>query len=141
LSNYTYLHEIANEDKLGRWFVMTNKLKDHYLKHRFTNRDTITLSYLIGSELAKQEQERIYSFSENINSSHKGKVYPLGNVTNNSELEVSVYLNELEGTKLNIEYGRFNFRPPNCRNCTGTNWSVSAEFQINSFSKFKQQCL
>lgn len=139
LSNYTYLHEVAKEDKLGRWFVMTNKIKDHYLKHRFTKLDTITLSYLTGSELADQEQEKIYSFSVNVNSTDKGKVYPLGNITNNSELEVSIYLNELEGTKLDVEYGRFSFRPPRCRNCTGTNWSVAAEFQVNKFSNFKQQ--
>jgi hypothetical protein len=38
-----------------------------------------------------------------------------------------------------VKDGNFYYRPPNCRNCTGTNWSVSAEFQVNSFSGFKQQ--
>lgn len=139
LTDYTYLHEVSKEDKLGKWFVMTNKIKDHYLKHNFKSNDAITLSYLTGKELAERTDEKIYSFSDNIKSKDDGKLYAIGNVTNNSEIELSIYLNELEGVKLDVKDGTFFFAPPNCRNCTGTNWSVSSEFQVNKFSNFKHQ--
>lgn len=139
LIDYTYLHEVAKEDKLGKWFVMTNKIKDHYLKHNFTNQDAITLSYLTGTELADRVDEKIYSYSESIKSKDNGKLYAIGNITNNSQIDLSIYLNELEGIKLDVKNGNFYYRPPNCRNCTGTNWSVSAEFQVNSFSGFNHQ--
>lgn len=139
LIDYTYLHEVAKEDKHGKWFVMTNKIKDHYLKHNFTNQNAITLSYLTGAELADRVDEKIYSYSESIKSKDNGKLYAIGNITNNSQIDLSIYLNELEGIKLDVKNGNFYYRPPNCRNCTGTNWSVSAEFQINSFSGFNHQ--
>lgn len=139
LSDYDYLHEVSAEDKAGKWFVMTNKIKDQYLKHNFTNSDSITLSYLTGNELSKRVNERIYAFSENIQSKDNGKLYAIGNVTNNSDIELSIFLNELEGIQLDVKNGNFYYRPPNCRNCTGTNWSVAAEFQVNSFSSFNHQ--
>lgn len=139
LPDYTYLFEVNKEDKLGKWFIMTNKLKEHYLKHKFTSNDAITLSYLTGNELANRESEKIYSFSESVKSKIDGKLYALGNITNNSELEISIYLNELEGMALNVQDGRFAYSPPRCRNCTGTNWSVSADFQVNTFTPFNQQ--
>jgi hypothetical protein len=139
LPDYDYLHEVSAEDKSGRWFVMTNKIKDQYLKHNFTSSDSITLSYLTGRELSSRINERIYAFSENIQSKEDGKLYAIGNITNNSEIELSIFFNELEGIQLDVKDGNFYYRPPNCRNCTGTNWSVSAEFQVNSFSGFKQQ--
>ncbi|MAZ48940.1 MAG: hypothetical protein CME65_10270 [Halobacteriovoraceae bacterium] len=139
LSDFTYLHEVSKEDKLGKWFVMTNKIKNHYLKHNFTNKDAITLSYLTGSELSKRTQEKIYSFSKDVKSEDAGKLYGLGNITRNSQIDLSIYLNQLEGIQLDVEHGQFHYRPPNCRNCTGTNWSVSAQFQVNRFSGFKNQ--
>lgn len=139
LPDYDYLHEVSAEDKAGKWFVMTNKIKDQYLKHNFTNSDSITLSYLTGNELSKRVNERIYAFSENIQSKDNGKLYAIGNVTNNSDIELSIFLNELEGIQLDVKNGNFYYRPPNCRNCTGTNWSVAAEFQVNSFSGFNHQ--
>lgn len=137
LPDYKYLHEISSEDKLGKWFIMTNKLKQHYLKHKFRNTDTITLSYITGAELANQTQEKTYSLQSNIKSKSQKKLIPLGNITNNSSLSVSLFPNTLEGLKLNVEHGRFAFKPPRCRNCTGTNWSVKAEFQLNTFKSFK----
>ncbi|MCT4641224.1 MAG: thrombospondin type 3 repeat-containing protein [Bacteriovoracaceae bacterium] len=138
LPDYTYLEEVKNDDKLGRWFVMTNKISNHYLKHNFNSGDTITLSYLTGSDLANREKEKIYSYSEDVRSTDNGKLYPLGNITKNSEVAVSIYLNELEGVKLHADKGHFNFRPRRCRNCTGTNWSVSSKFQVNTFKDFKK---
>ncbi len=139
LPDYSYLHEVNKEDKLGKWFIMTNKIKDHYLKHNFTANDAITLSYLTGTELSKRVDEKVYSFSKEVKSKDNGKLYALGNITNNSEMEISIFLNELEGVDLNVKDGSFAYRQPNCRNCTGTNWSVSSEFQINSFSNFNRQ--
>lgn len=136
LTSFTYLHEVKENDKDGNWFVMTNKLKDHYLKHTFTNADSITLSYVTGSDLANQKNETFFSFTERVDSTDSYKKYPLGNVTKNSTVEASVYIQGLHGVQLNEEFGQFFFAPRcNSRNCSGTDWFVSAPWVINSFSK------
>jgi len=136
LASFTYLYEVKENDKDGNWFVMTNKLKDHYLKHTFTNADSITLSYVTGSDLASQKNETFFSLTERVDSTDSYKKYPLGNITKNSTLEASVYIQGLHGVQLNEEFGEFFFAPRcNSRNCSGTDWFVSAPWVINSFSK------
>ena len=139
LAGFTYLHELKDNDKDGNWFVMTNKLKNHYLKHSFTNTDSITLSYVTGTELANQQNETFFSLTENVDSTDSYKKYPLGNITKNSTLEASIYIQGLQGVKLNEEFGQFFF-VPRCGsgNCTGANWFVSAPWVINSFSKLDE---
>lgn len=139
LPDYTYLDEVKSEDKLGRWFVMTNKISNHYLKYDFKPQDTITLSYLTGTELASREKEKIYSYSTEVKSTDQGKLYPLGNITKNSEASVSIYLDELEGVQLNDKKGSFRFAPRCGRgNCSGANWWVGSEFQVNKFNDFRK---
>lgn len=136
LAGFTYLHEVKDNDKDGNWFVMTNKLKDHYLKHNFINTDSITLSYVTGTELANQKNETFFSLTENVDSTDSYKKYPLGNITKNSILEASIYIQGLQGVRLNEEFGQFFFAPRcGSGNCTGANWFVSAPWVINSFSK------
>jgi hypothetical protein len=135
LPDFKYLHEVASEDKAGNWFVMTNKLKEHYLKHNFTSNDSITISYIMGQELANRVQEQIYSFRPELSSSEKSKRYILGNVTNNSELSISLYLARLEGVSLKAKNEYFSFAPRCSGNCTGANWWVEADYQINSFKE------
>ena len=139
LSDFTYLHEVKENDKDGNWFVMTNKLKDHYLKHTFTNADSITLSYVTGAELANQKNETFFSLTERVDSTDSYKKYPLGNVTKNSVVEASIYIQGLHGVRLNEKFGEFFFAPRcNSRNCSGTDWFVKAPWVINSFSKLDE---
>jgi hypothetical protein len=136
LAAFTYLHEVQNDDKSGNWFVMTNKLKEHYLNHNFTNSDSITLSFITGRELAGRAKEQVYSYRRDLASTIDGKIYPLGTITHNSELSVNLYLSKLEGVRLIATPDRY-IHSPTCgsQNCTGTPWWVQADFQINEFEK------
>ena len=137
LPSFKHLHELKAEDKSGQWFVMTNPLKQHYLKHKFTNKDSITISYVTGSELSKRTSELVPSFRENIFSGSGEKDLPLGNIDKNSEISVSLYLNELKGVSLSQKNGHFAFSPRCSGNCTGANWSVWANFTTNSFKEYQ----
>lgn len=138
LKDFDYLHELRGADKEGQWYVMTNKLKKHYLKHHFTPSDSITLSYITGDELAKRGNETIFAASKEIYSGPSSKKYVLGNVSRNSSIDFSVYLDGLKGKELVAKNGGFSYRPPSCGNCTGNDWSVHASFTINSFKEFKR---
>lgn len=136
LPSFKFLHEVRDENKLGRWFVMTNKIKKHYLKHEYKKGDKIVLSYVTGSELASRVESEVFSKYDYIKSGIDKVSVKLGQITKNSEIEFLIKPESEYGTKLDIEQGTFRFAPPNCRNCTGTNWGVFARFDINKFSNF-----
>lgn len=138
LKNYTYLSELAESDKEGSWFIMTNKLKDHYLKHEFQPSDSITLSYITGTELSKNPMESVFSYQPLIESKDSNKEYILGNITSNSKVSISLFPVMQTGVLLNEKHEIFRFAPPHCKNCTGTNWSVIAEFRKNTFIPYEQ---
>lgn len=139
LPDFKYLLEVKENDKDGNWYVMTNKIKDHYLKQTFSTSDSITLSYITGKDLAAQKNETFFSLTEKVDSGENFNKYPLGNVTKNSSVDVSVYINSLNGIRLNEKFQQFFFAPRcGSGNCTGANWSVHAEYMINSFAKFSE---
>ena len=134
-----FVNELSENDKNGSWFVMTNKIKQHYLKQKFKSSDAITISYISGKDLSKRVDEKVYSLSNNLFSNSTYRKHVIGNVNNNSEISFSVYLKSLKGIELVETPGKFYFRPRRCHNCTGTNWSVSAEFVTNSFQPFERE--
>lgn len=139
LPDFKYLYEVKENDKDGNWYVMTNKIKEHYLKQNFSTSDSITLSYITGKDLSAQRSETFFSLTEKVDSGENFNKYPLGNVTKNSSVDVSVYINGLNGIRLNEKFQQFFFAPQCGRgNCTGANWSVHAEYMINSFKKFSE---
>jgi hypothetical protein len=139
LPDFKYLHEVKENDKDGNWYVMTNKIKEHYLKQTFSRTDSITLSYITGKDLSAQRNETFFSFTEKVDSGENFNKYPLGNVTKNSIVDVSVYINGLNGIRLKEDFRQFFFAPQCGRgNCTGANWWVSAEYRLNSFKKFSE---
>lgn len=139
LPDFKYLHEVKENDKDGNWYVMTNRIKDHYLKQTFSTSDSITLSYITGKDLAAQKNETFFSLTEKVDSGENFNKYPLGNVTKNSSVDVSIYINGLNGIRLYEKFQQFFFAPRcGSGNCTGANWSVHAEYMINSFAKFSE---
>ncbi len=90
LPDFTYLSEIKEHEKLGKWYVFTNKLSKHYLDHEFDPEDTIVLSYITGKELANRKEEMIYSYNININGGESYNLYPLGNVSKNSRVDIQI---------------------------------------------------
>lgn len=139
LGEYEFLHEVKNEDKAGKWFVMTNDIREKYLKHKFTNKDSISLSYLTGRDLASRVSRKTFTYKQKLRSGNLGRKVSIGNITNNSVLNLSVFVRELEGVGLEVEEQRFQFKPPRCKNCTGNDWSVSADYQINRFYEFSKK--
>jgi len=87
LPEFTYLFEVRELDKKGKWFVFTNKLIQHYLDHKYTPKDVISLSYITGNILANQDNEKVMSFGEALSSENGERVYALGNVSPNSRIE------------------------------------------------------
>jgi len=84
LPDFTYLSDVADKDKLGRWFVMTNEFKEHYLDHLYTPTDRIVLSYNVGSELAYQNNEQYFAYEPQLSSNRDEIVMPLGNANQRS---------------------------------------------------------
>jgi hypothetical protein len=138
LKEFKYLNELQGLDKEGRWFVMTNKLKNHYLEHQYQVGDSITLSYLTGDELSKNTSESVFGMKREIDSGDTYTQYVLGNLGQNSKVEFQIVAVANKGVRLNSEQGVFAFRPPRCRNCTGTNWSVRAEYRKNTFTNYEE---
>ncbi|MEX0799354.1 MAG: hypothetical protein WD025_07910, partial [Bacteriovoracaceae bacterium] len=139
LGSFNHLNELIEKDKTGKWFVITNKLKKHYLEHEFTPADSVTVSYITGEELARQAQEKIFSYSKELYTGEREKLLPLGNIEKNSKIELNLYPVERKGLELQTENKNFYFRPPQCRNCTGNDWSVSVNFQLRKFMPFTEK--
>lgn len=139
LPNFTNLTELREVDKVGNWFVMTNKLKKHYLDHEYSSNDSITLSYITGTELSKSIDENVFSAKKRLRTKKKSNKVALGNITNNSDIELTIYPVRKEGISLDIEQGQFSYRPPRCRNCTGNNWSVSVPFEVRRFRNYQSE--
>ncbi len=138
LEAFENLNELKGKNKNGQWFVMTSKLKTHYLNHKYKRGDTISLSFITGNELAMQVDEKVFTKSVDFYTDRNGKIYPLGNIRKNSEIEFSIFIKGERGKLLTQLKKRFAFRPRRCRNCTGTNWSVWADYNVNTFKEFQE---
>ena len=137
LPSFKYLNQISNEDKTGKWFVMTNKINQHYLKYKFKAKDAITLSYITGKELSERVAQIIPSYRKTY-SEDKDKKIVLGNISANSEVNISLFVNSIRGVKLERQSERFAYSPRRCRNCSGNDWNVWANFTLNRFKNFKR---
>ena len=54
LPDYEHLSEVKNMDRRGKWFVVADGLKGHWLDHRYTPGDMITLTYATGKALSSR---------------------------------------------------------------------------------------
>jgi len=97
LPEFTYLSEVRELDKKGKWYIFTNKLIQHYLDHKYTPKDVISLSYLTGNVLANQDNEKVMSLGEAISSGDGERIYALGNVSPNSKIEFQLQPKKLWG--------------------------------------------
>ena len=100
IPNYQRLSELKDMDKKGDWFIFTNPLSRHYLDHKYTKDDVISLSYFLGAELSQQVEEKVFSYRENVTSSNTSKTYPLGNISSHSEMAIILSPNLVKGDEL-----------------------------------------
>ena len=99
LPDYTYLTELKDYDKSGKWFVFTNRIKRHYLDHTFTPDDIVSLSYVTGDLLARQQEEKIFSYYPSASTSNI-ETYALGNISANSQVQIQIKPDWLTGEQM-----------------------------------------
>lgn len=118
LPDYTYLKELEDKDKLGKWFVFSNKLNQSFLDHRFIKGDYLTLSYITGTELANQSEEKIYSRKESFDGGDESIVTPLGNINPNSKVSLVIKGLYSSGTILDRKQEVIDTQDRSCgKNC------------------------
>ncbi len=136
LSDFTHLKEVKDKDKLGKWFVMTNEFKENYLDHLYNPSDRVVLSYIVGTDLASQKQEDIYSYSNSLTSNKSESVLPLGNVSANSS--VSVQIKPIHKFGLKVENEKVHWvTPDSCgKNCFPK--PMVCDWDVNKVSSYDE---
>ena len=131
LADYTYLKEVKDKDKQGKWFVFTNQLVRHYLEHGFTNKDVISLSYVSGKDLASQVEEKVHAYYPEATGNNEFVVYPLGNISVNSEIDIQLDSAWRTGDKLKNIKDEYHSSGAGCRgNCSTSDTHCSWDINI-----------
>jgi hypothetical protein len=132
LSGFTQLKDVREDDKKGRWYVFTNKLLRHYLDHSFTKGDVISLSYIVGSELSRQVDEKVFAFYPQATGLDNSMEYVLGNINPNSQINIQLKGGMRWGDKLTQFKEEFHTNGARCRgNCT--NSDIHCYWDVNKF--------
>lgn len=136
LPDFTYLSEISDKDKLGRWFVMTNEFKDHYLDHKYTSKDRVVLSYNVGSELADQKNEHFYAYEPIISSNKSEIIMPLG--TANSRSQIDFQLNPIGRFGRSVTNEKIRWETPSScgKNCFPKH--MVCHWDVNKYSDYSE---
>lgn len=134
LPQFTYLKELRDIDKRGRWFVFTERLRRHYLDYEFEAGEVVNLSYITGSELARQSSEKVHSVRESISGGSDYQVYPLGNISTNSSVDIQLSPGRRLGDKIKSWDDEFI---PNYSGCNGNCYRAQykCNFKFNIFEK------
>jgi len=131
LPNFTYLTELKDLDKKGKWFVFTNKLRSHYLSHKFSKKDIISLSYITGDVLSTQKSENLFSFNDKAESLGASVLYLLGKITPNSRLNFQLKPQEIWGDKIKNWSDQIYSVGGGCgKNCMRREFKCNFEFNI-----------
>ena len=137
LPQFQYLNDLAGEDKKGKWFVFTNKLTSSYLQHFFTNSDVLSLSYVMGNDLAREVDEKVFSFRDTIDSTNPNGSYPLGNVKSHSLIHFQVKTLDKWGERRNYWKDRFHADGASCgRNCVSS--PFNCDFEVSLLEPYRQ---
>ena len=138
LGSYENLKDLKSYTKKGKWFVLTNKLDKHYLSHEYSNKDVISLSYMVGNELSSSIEDKVTSINNNADSTQK---ISLGKVTKNSKL--SFFVKGLRSYGDRVKNIKDILKPGPCRgrNCLSVDFrcyiSINESEQIDEPFTFK----
>ena len=139
LPDFTYLKELQEQDKLGKWFVFTNKLNQHFLDYEFSAKDIISLSYITGNILARQSDEKIVGIHQAIDGGEDSKIYGVGNVTANSSIDIQLSPVKKWGLSFTSEDRNYHERPGSCgTNCVTGILTVDCFVKINHFKNYDE---
>ena len=138
LGSYENLKDLKSVTKKGKWFVLTSKLDKHYLSHDYSNKDIISLSYIVGSQLSSSVEEKVTSINNSADSTQK---VSLGNITKNSKL--SFFVKGLRAYGDRVKNIKDILKPGPCRgrNCLSTDFkcyiSINESEQVDESFSFK----
>lgn len=122
LPTFMYLKEVQDKDKLGKWFVLTNPIREHFLDHKFTPSDFLAISYLTGKELASQSDEKTNAYLSEATGGKDSMIYPLGIVGSNSKLDVQISPVRTWGIKVKTYTEHFSQHNPMDMDCDFSIW-------------------
>ena len=136
LGTHDHLIELKDKDKLGNWFVLTNKIKEHFLDHLFTPEDHITLSYIPGNVLASQPDNEQTFYSASVASVPSNEtVVSLGKISPNSKVEITIKgLNRFGHEPVSTAINENRTVGGGCRNCSSV--SYTCKWIANKSSAF-----
>jgi hypothetical protein len=139
LDDYTYLKEVREKDKNGKWFILTSPFNGHYSDHQYNTGDHIVLNYVTGKELAEQSKEKLHGVWGSVSGGDSFNVIPLGNISPNSEIHLELYPGRFAGERLVTENRDYHERPSSCgRNCIGGVLEVDCIVKVNFFAPFDE---
>lgn len=91
LGSFEHLIDVKDKDKLGKWFVLTNKFKEHFMDHLYQSTDHLTLSYITGKNLSAQPETVQATYASKLSTeTYNETVTPLGVVSPNSKIEIQI---------------------------------------------------
>ncbi len=114
LKDYTYLSEVKNQGKKGKWFVFTNRLNKHFLDHEYQRGDVISLSYILGHELSSQTEESVFNYIKSLETTNRHQKYIFGNITPNSEIKFYIKPLKISGETLKQTDGKLGNKDAKC---------------------------
>ena len=139
LGDFTYLKEVREKDKVGKWFVLSSPINEHYSDHRYTTADYLILTYATGQELAQQTNEKLHGIWDDVSGGDSFVVYPLGNISANSEVHLELYPGRVKGERLIVEDRDYHERPGSCgRNCISGILEMDCMVKVNFFAPFDE---
>lgn len=137
LPAYTHLKEVKDKDKLGKWFVMTNDIRKHYLDQVYTGMDRIVIAYITGAELASQKNEEVYSYQKTVHPNKSEKIVPLGNITPNSKVDFQLRPLARYGRELTKHIENFDRAGGSCgKNCI--QHPIHCKWEINKYTDYNE---
>ncbi|HAZ12496.1 MAG: hypothetical protein A2X86_19760 [Bdellovibrionales bacterium GWA2_49_15] len=114
LGDFTYLKEVRDKDKQGKWFILTSPFTGHYSDHHYTANDHLVLTYATGKELAYQTNEKLHGLWDKVTGGDDYNIYPLGNISPNSSVHLELYPGRKVGEYIVSEDRDYHERPASC---------------------------
>lgn len=90
LGAYNHLKELKSEDKKGKWVILSNSKDPDYLNHKYSNDETVYLSYLTGKNLSSEQSEIITTHNQSVSGKEDYTLYPIGNLSSNSNITIQL---------------------------------------------------
>ncbi|HAZ13895.1 MAG: hypothetical protein A2X86_12960 [Bdellovibrionales bacterium GWA2_49_15] len=139
LPDFTYLKEVREKDKIGKWFILSSPFNEHYSDHRYTPQDHLILTYATGRELAQQTEEKLHGIWDDVSGGDSFIVYPFGTLSPNSEVHLELYPGRVKGERLIVEDRDYHERPGSCgRNCISGILEMDCMVKVNFFQPFDE---